>query len=140
MDRSKFDVVMYRSACCTIESRIAVSPITSSGNRDDNMKKKTLYNATLPTHEMNNNMIIIINNNGIGGEMHWAAAAVINRNAVVVGGAPVRVQVRLLLVLTTANRRVPGSSRLDSRTRLFSYSAVRGGSRRRTFRSDRRQK
>lgn len=86
-------------------------------------------------------MIIIINNNGIGGEMHWAAAAaVINRNVVVVVGAPVRVRVRLLLVLTTANRSVPGSSRLDSRTRLFSYSAVRGGSRRRTFRSDRRQK
>lgn len=132
---------MYRSVCCTIESRrIAAGPIASSGNGDDNIKKKkTLYNATLPTHEMNNNMIIIINNNGISGEIHRAAAAmVINRNVVV--GAPVRVRVRLLLVLTTASRRVPGSSRLDSRTRLFSYSAVRGGSRRRTFRSDRRQK
>jgi len=76
------------------------------------MKKKH-YNATLPTHEMNNN--IIINNNSINGEI-LRAAAVINRNVVV--GAPVRV--RLLLVLTTASRRVPGSSRLDSRTRLFS--------------------
>lgn len=121
---------------------MVVEPIASSGNGDDDIKKlkNTRYNATLPTHETNNNMIIIINNNSIrGGIRRAAAAAVINGDDVVVG-APVRLRVRLLLVLTTASRPVPGNSRLDSRTRLFSYSAVSGGSRRREFRSDRRQK
>lgn len=120
---------------------MVVEPIASSGNGDDDIKKlkNTRYNATLPTHETNNNMIIIINNNSIRGGIRRAAAAVINGDDVVVG-APVRLRVRLLLVLTTASRPVPGNSRLDSRTRLFSYSAVSGGSRRREFRSDRRQK